>query len=78
MVGKKNSVLCRVKEATKQLVFDFGCISHVANLCAVALVTCLRQPVEDLLVDTYLWFDKSSCRKEDFHESQEFTDTPQR
>ena len=76
MVGKKNSVLSRVKEATKQLVFNFRCISHVANLCAVALVKCLREPVEDLLVDTYFWFDKSSCRKEDFHEFQEFTDTP--
>ena len=76
MIGKRNSVLSRVREATKQQVFDFGCISHVANLCAVALVKCLREPVGDLLVDTYFWFDKSSCRKEDFHEFQEFTNTP--
>ena len=76
MVGRKNSVLSRVREATKHRVFDFGCISHVANLCAVALVKCLSEPVEDLLVDTYFWFDKSSCRKEDFHDFQDFTDTP--
>ena len=67
MIGKRNSVLSRFREATKQQVFDFGCISHVANLCAVALVKCLREPVEDLLVDTYFWFDRSSCPKEDFH-----------
>ena len=36
----------------------------------------MREPVEDLLVDTYFWFEKSSCRKEDFHEFQEFTNTP--
>ena len=66
MVGKRISVLSRVREATKQQVFDFGCISH----CAVALVKCLREPVQDLynIVDTYFWFDKSSCQKEDFRE----------
>ena len=36
----------------------------------------LKEPVEDLLVDTYFWFDKSSCSKEDFHEFQEFTEKP--
>ena len=76
MVGKRNSVLSRVREATDHQVFDIGCISHIANLCAVALIKCLQEPVEDLLVDTYFWFDKSATRKEDYHEFQEFTDTP--
>ena len=75
MVGKRNSVLSRVREATDHQVFDIGCISHIANLGAVALIKCLQEPVEDLLVDTYFWFDKSA-RKEDYHEFQEFTDTP--
>ena len=76
MVGRRNSVLSRVRDATQHQVFDIGCISHVANLCAVALVKCLREPVEDLLVDTYFWFDKSSSRKEDYQEFQDFTNTP--
>ena len=75
MVGSRNSVLSRVKNATKQQVFALGCVSHVANLCAVALVKCLHEPIEDLLVDTYFWFDKSSSRKEDLHEFQDFTNT---
>ena len=75
-IGKRNSVLSRVREATDHQVFDIGCISHIANLCAVALIKCLQEPVEDLLVDTYFWFDKSATRKEDYHEFQEFTDTP--
>ena len=76
MVGKRNSVLSRVRDVTKQQVFDIGCISHVANLCATALVKCLHEPIEDLLVDTYFWFDKSSSRKEDLHDFQDFTNTP--
>ena len=31
----------------------WGVWTEFANLCAVALVKCLREPVEDLLVDTY-------------------------
>ena len=31
--------------------------------------------MEDLLVDTYFWFDKRPVRKEDYRDYQAFTDT---
>lgn len=58
MIGKKNSVLSRVRKATNDNVFDFGCVSHLASLCANALVKALPVPVEDILVDTYYFFHK--------------------
>ena len=58
MLGKYNSVLSRVREKTDNQVFDLGCVSHIANLCTGEMVKCLHEPVEDLLVDTYFWFDK--------------------
>ena len=39
------------------------------------IVKCLHELV-NLLVDKYFRFDKSSCRKEEYHEFQDFTDTP--
>ena len=76
MVGKKNSVLSRVQEATNNQVFALGCVSHVANLATRALIKEIPQPVEDLLIDTYYYLEKSSKRKEELNEFQEFTDTP--
>ena len=76
MVGKRNSVLSRVREATNNQVFDLGCVSHVANLATNALIKEIPQPVEDLLIDTYYYLEKSSKRKEELKEFQEFTETP--
>ena len=73
MVGKHNSVLSRVREATDNHVFDFGCVSHIANLCANSLTKALHFPVEDLLIDTYYFFHGSSKRREDYKEFQLFT-----
>ena len=56
MVGKHNSVLSRVREATDNHVFDFGCVSHIANLCANSLTKALHFPVEDLLIDRHILF----------------------
>ena len=62
-----------MREATENHVFDFGCVSHIANLCANSLTKALHYPVEDLLVDTYYFFHGSSKRREKYKESQLFT-----
>lgn len=54
MVGKRNSVLSKVREATGGHVLDFGCVSHIANLCASSLVKAVHFPVEELLIDLLL------------------------
>ena len=48
MVGKRNSVVTKIKEK-RSAVFDIGCVCHLANLCTVAGVKALPVPVEDLL-----------------------------
>ena len=53
--GKNNSVVTRIKEKTPS-VFDFGCVCHLANACAIAGVKALALPVKDLLVDVYFHF----------------------
>lgn len=32
------------------IVIDFGCVSHIVNLCANSLVKALHYPVEELLM----------------------------
>lgn len=56
MVGKDNSVLSRVRKATKGRVYDLGCVSHLANLCANALVKALPVNVDEILIDTFYFF----------------------
>ena len=73
MVGKRNSVLSRVREATGGYVFDFGCASHIVNLCASSLVKALHFQVEELLIDTYHFFYGSSKRHEEYKQIQVFT-----
>lgn len=55
MTGKNNSVFTRIKEKTPS-VFDFGCVCHLANLCAVAGVKALVLPIEDLLIEVFFSF----------------------
>lgn len=55
MTGKNNSVVTRIKEKTPS-VFDFGCVCHLANLCAVAGVKALALPIEDLLIEVFFSF----------------------
>lgn len=74
MTGKHNSVVSRIKEKVPS-VFDFGCVCHLANLCAIAGIKTLPLPVEDLLVDVYFHFYHSSNRKEKYKEFLDFTDT---
>ena len=73
MVGKNNSVLSRVHDATENHVFDFVCVSHIANICANSLTKALHFPVEDLLIDTYYFFHGSLKRRKVYKEFQLFT-----
>ena len=59
MVGKKNSVLSRIREVQPQ-VFDLGCVCHLANIVCQAGVRKIPLPVEDLLVETFE--DSELCR----------------
>ena len=53
--GKKQLVVSRIREKAPS-VFDFGCVCHLANLCAVAGVKALALPMQDLLVEIYFHF----------------------
>ena len=48
---------------------------HLCNLCLLAGVTVLPIDVDDFFVDLYYYFEKSSKRKEELREFQEFTGT---
>lgn len=67
-------MVTRIKEKTPS-VFDFGCVCHLANLCAIAGVKALALPIEDLLIEVFFHFHHSSNRKEKYKEILEFTDT---
>ncbi|CAC5378250.1 unnamed protein product [Mytilus coruscus] len=73
MMGKNNSMMTRIKEKSPD-VFDFGCVSHLVNLCAVAGVKALLVSVDDILVDIYYHFHHSSKRKEQYKEFLDFCD----
>lgn len=74
MVGKRNSVLSRVKEVSPN-VFSLGCVCHLANLCAAAALKSLPISVDDLLIDIFYYFKHSAKRWEMFAEIQrEFGD----
>ena len=55
MVGKRNSVVTKIKEKNSA-VFDIGCVCHLANLCTMAGVKALPVPVEDLLIYMFYHF----------------------
>ena len=74
MMGKHNSVLSRVK-VKQSKVYSQGCVCHLANLSLLAGVKTLPVDVDDFLVDLFYFFDKSTKRKEEFHEFEEFTGT---
>ena len=76
MVGKHNSVLSRIK-SKQPGVFSQGCVCHLSNLCLLAGVKALPIDVDDFFVDLFYFFNKSTKRKEEFREFQEFTETAQ-
>ena len=57
MLGKRNSVLSRVREKTDGRVFDLGCVCHIVNLCVGAAVKSLTLPIDDLLIDIFYFFN---------------------
>ena len=56
-------------------VLDLGCICHLANLCVVAAVKSLPVKIDDILVDIYYHFLRSSGWTEKLKEFEAFTDT---
>ena len=71
MLGKHNSVFQRIAEI-KPDVYPVGCACHLAHLCAKKAAKELSMDVEQLVINLYYHFDKSSKRKELLKEYQEF------
>ena len=55
MVGKRNSVLSRLREKQPKIT-DLGCICHLENLCVVDACKKLVIPVDELLIDVFYHF----------------------
>ena len=66
VVGKRNSVASRFLEKNPN-VFISGCPCHLAHIATSnvndAFSKCIGLNVEDVCVDSYYWFDKSTKRK---------------
>lgn len=77
MIGRNNSIESRCK-TKNQSVFISGCPCHLAHLAATAandsFTEIIDVNVEDVLIDLYYWFDKSSKRKGKLAEYYEFCD----
>ena len=59
MIGRKNSVLTRVRERQPD-VFNIGCICHLADLCVKAGVKQFSMAVDNLFLDVYFHFQNRS------------------
>lgn len=77
MVGKNNSVASRFKQKNPE-IFISGCPCHLAHIAAShandAFSEILGLNVENLCIDLYYWFDKSSKRKGKLKEYFDFCD----
>ena len=76
MIGKNNSVLSWVK-AQAPYIYSVGCPSHLVNICAKTAAKELSLSPEELLIDIYYYFEKSSKRREDLKEFQDFCNVAQ-
>ncbi|XP_014674788.1 PREDICTED: zinc finger BED domain-containing protein 5-like [Priapulus caudatus] len=65
------NVITGVKEKIPE-VYNVGCPSHLVNICCKAAYKELDSCVETLIIDIYFYLDKSSKRREDLKEFQEF------
>jgi hypothetical protein len=77
-VGRHNSIMTRVLAKNDQVYF-MGCPCHMAHNAArkATAAFCKALPgfdVEELLVDTYFWFEYSSKRKNVYAEYCKFVD----
>jgi hypothetical protein len=70
MVGKKSGVLTMLREHQQNLI-SVGCPCHLLNLAAEKGASCLPINVDELLVDMFYYFKKSSKRKEQLEKFQE-------
>ena len=77
-VGKHNSIMSRVKQENTNCYF-MGCPCHLVHNIACHASECLQKEtgfdVEDICVDAFYWFDKSSKRKGTLHDFCTFCDT---
>lgn len=71
MLGKHTTVFQRIAEI-KPDVYPVSCACHLAHLCAKKAAKELSMDVEQLVINLYYHFDKSSKRKELLKEYQEF------
>ncbi len=76
MIGKNNSVLSRVKSQAPY-IYSVGCPSHLVNICAKTAAKELSMSPEELLIDIYYYFEKSSKRREDLKQFQDFCNVAQ-
>lgn len=59
MMGKNNSIYTRIAKSSPD-VYPVGCACHLAHLCAKRAANQLSVDVEQLVIDLYYHFDKSS------------------
>ena len=71
MKGKHNSVLSRIKKKQPN-VYDMGCVCHLAHLAVGDAIKAIPIDVEQLLIETFYFFEASSKRREEFQEFQIF------
>ncbi|XP_033105097.1 uncharacterized protein LOC117107512, partial [Anneissia japonica] len=71
MIGKRDSVLSRIKQRAPE-IYSVGCPSHLVNICCKTAYKELDLNPESLVIDIYYYFDKSSKRRQDLKEFQEF------
>ena len=65
MVGRRNSVLSRIREQQPS-VFSLGCTYHLTALCAAAALKKLPVSIDGLLIDIFYHFKHSSKRCKEF------------
>ncbi len=77
MVGKNNSVASRFKQKNPE-IFISGCPCHLAHIAAShandGFSEALRLNVENVCIDLFYWFGKSSKRKGKLREYFDFCD----
>ena len=71
MLGSRNSVLSRLRSVQPHL-WHTHCICHVAHLCAAHAAKKLPADIENVVIDVYYHFHRSSKRVEQFKNFQEF------
>ena len=75
MIGCNNSIASRCKNENPD-IFIFGCACHLAHIAATeandAFTDVLGINIEDVLIDLFYWFDKSSKKKGKLSEYFEF------